>query len=94
MSERKIVDMYAGAVNQWGPEKEVYSVFGDKAGCKISVGENNTNGNIRIQIRYSTPISTLDWEEYLEGTYINAQVIRCRLSSTSTGGSVKLMIQE
>lgn len=93
MAQRKIIDMYAGPLNNWGPEKEVYSVFGDSTGCKITVGENNTNGNIRIQIRYNTQNSTLDWHEYLEGTFIKAQVVHCRVSSTSTGGSVKIIVE-
>ena len=88
----KLINMYAGPVNQWGSEVEVYSVFGDAAGCKIEVFENNTNGNIRLQVRYSTGHQTLDWQEYLEGTFVDAQVVNCRASSTSTGGSVQIKV--
>jgi hypothetical protein len=92
MNQDKIIELYAGPFSKWGTEKIVYSMFGENAGCKISVFENNTNGNIRIQIRYSTNNSTLDWIEYLEDTYISAQVIYCRVASTSTGGFIKLKI--
>lgn len=89
----KLENMTAGPFNVWGPEKKVYSVFGTDTGCKISVFENNTHGNIRIQVRYNTDHSTGDWHEYSEGTFIKAQVVYCRLSSTSTGGSVILKIE-
>ena len=89
MPKNQLFDMYAAPMNSWGPEKEVYSVFGDVAGCKISVAENNTNGNIRIQIRYET---NLDWHDYIEGVFIEAQVVHCRISSNLTGGSVKLLV--
>lgn len=88
----KLVNMIAGAFNAWGAQKEVYSVFGANSGCKINIAENNTNGNIRIQVRHNTDISSGDWVEYIEGTFIKAQVVYCRLSSNSTGGSVILKI--
>ena len=89
---QKIIDLYAAPLNQWGPEKEVYSVFGDGTGCKISVVENNTNGNIRLQVRHSTENSSLEWYEYLEGAFIEAQVVHCRAASTSTGGTIKIKV--
>ena len=92
-ADRKLVDMYAAPLNLWGPEKVVYSVFGDNTGCKISVVENNTNGNIRIQVRHNTDVSTGDWYEYNEGNFIAAQVVHCRVTSTSSGGSVKLLVE-
>lgn len=91
MSETKIIDFFAGPFNAWGPEKEVYSVF-NGSGCRLRVAENNTNGNIRIQTRYNTDNQSRDWAEYLEGTHIKADVVHCRISSTSTGGSVKLAV--
>ena len=90
---RKLVNMIAGPFNVWGAQKEVYSVFGANSGCKISVFENNTNGNIRIQVRHNTDVSSGDWYEYNEGNFIKAQVVHCRLASTSTGGSVVLKIE-
>lgn len=90
----KLVNMHAGAFNAWGSEVEVYSVFGELAGCKISIAENNTNGNIRIQVRHTTDVSTKDWYDYVEGAYIKSQSVFCRLSSTSTGGSITLKIED
>ena len=92
MTLSNLKNLVAGPFNVWGPEQKIYSVF-DGSGCKITIFKNNTNGNIKLQVRYSTSSSTLDWIDYLEGTFINAQVIHCRLSSTSTGGSVIIKIE-
>ena len=89
----KLVNMFAGPANVWGPEKEVHSVLSTNAHCKLTVFENNTNGNIRIQIKHSPDINNASWQEYSEGNNISAQVVRCRLTSTSTGGAVIIKVE-
>lgn len=89
----KLINMYAGPFNAWGAEQEVYSVFGENSGCKICIVTNNTNGNIRIQVRHNTDVSSGDWYDYIEGTYISAQDVHCRLSSNSTGGTVTIKVE-
>ncbi|WP_378181091.1 hypothetical protein [Aquimarina sp. SS2-1] len=92
MSMNKLINMTAGPFGVWGAEKEIYNVFGENVGCKVSIFENNTNGNIRIQVRHNTDVSSKDWYDYIENEYIKAQVIHCRLSSNSTGGSVVIKV--
>ncbi len=91
IEESKLINAYAPPLNKWGTSYEVYSVFGG-SGCKISVAKNHTNGNIRMQVRYNTDTQSLDWHEYTPGTWIKAQVVYARVTSTSTGGSVILRI--
>lgn len=87
-----LVEIYAGPFNQYGPSAEVYSEFGQNSGCKIKIVENNTNGNIFLQVRYNSENQSKDWKSYNEGDFINAQVIYCRATSTSTAGFIKLKI--
>lgn len=87
-----LLDIYAGPFNEYGSAIKVYSVFGKNVGCKINIFENNTNGNIFFQVKYSSNEKTTEWQSYNEGDFIKAQVVYCRATSTSTGGNVKIKI--
>ncbi|MFK7946192.1 MAG: hypothetical protein AB8G11_01290 [Saprospiraceae bacterium] len=89
----KLLNVYAPPLNKWGTSYTAYSTFGENPGCKISIQENYTNGNIRLQVQYNTRHQSLEWREYVPGTWINAQVVKVRATSTLTGGTVTLKIE-
>ena len=88
----ELFDLYAGPLNNYGPSQKVFSEFGEDAGCKITIIENNTNGNIFLQIKSSSNENSEEWLTYNEGDFLKGQVIYCRATSTSTGGNIKIKI--
>ncbi len=88
------VIIYAPPYNVFSPAVEVFNCFGENVGCKITVDVNNTGGTIRIKIRKHRGNNGEDWQEYLEGTWIKAQVVEAKVASTGPGGSISLYIKD
>ena len=86
------MSLYAPPYNVFSKAVEVYNCFGEDVGCKITIDENGTGGNIRFKIRKNQGNNGEDWEEYAEGTWIKAQAVELKLTSTGPGGVVKIYI--
>lgn len=69
---------------------EVYSEFGANSGCKISLFENNTAGEVLIQ--YSID-NKQNWQTLRDGQYIKSQSVWCKAKGLGGSGSVTLKIQ-
>jgi hypothetical protein len=88
----KSMSLYAPPFNVFSKAYEVYACFGEDVGCKITIEENGAGGHIRFKIRKNEGNDGEGWEEYAEGTWIKAQLVELKLTSTGTGGGVKIRV--
>ncbi|WP_452230070.1 hypothetical protein [Lacinutrix sp. MEBiC02404] len=88
--ERKLINIRVPNFGNYSSSVEVYSVFGEKTGCKVSLKENNTSGVVIIQYRINNKGK---WYTLVEGQYIKGQSIWCRVKGLGGSGSVVLAIE-
>jgi len=89
----KTVTYFAPPWNKFGPAIVVYEVFGERVGCRITVQENYAGGVIRLKVRKNGGNNGEKWREYMEGTWISAQVVEVRAASTAQAGTIILKIR-
>jgi hypothetical protein len=89
-AETTFYDLYAGPFGVAGSSLQVYSVFGANTGCSITIAQDDTNGPARIQVS----VNGKDWQEYIEGTFIQAQTVSVRAISAGTGGTVHIAVDD
>ena len=87
---RKLINIRVPNFAQYSSAVEVYSVFGENAGCKISLFENNTSGKVIIQYKVN---NNKKWNTLVNGQYVKGQSIKCRVKGLGGSGSVVLKIE-